>query len=403
MAMDTRPPWTLAEDAVVSGDAAALAALLGRHPDLRQRHQSSWKGGLSPHYGDDEARAIIAREHRFPSWEAFAAHAEALRDPASRVAGFEAAVDAIVSGDLETLTARLRADPDLVRMRSARDHGSMLIHYVGSNGVESWRQKAPANIVAIAAALLDAGAEIDAPAGRSGGGYTALGLAATSCHPVDAGVLEPLLTFLLDRGASPAVLPGGWSGLINACHANGRPAAASVLAPRADALDLEAAAGLGRLDLVERFIAPDGAPIPPSTLTQRDDGFSWACEYGRTAVVRFLLDRGMPVGQRLRPHGQTGLHWAALGAHLDTVRTLLAGGAPVDTRDDRFGGTPLGWALHGWSGGSQGPDDTRHHEVVRALTQAGATIDQRWTDDRMLAEALRRDPRMRAALGLDAS
>jgi hypothetical protein len=396
-------PWKLAEDAVVRGDADALAALLREHADLREQHDSSWQGGLSPSYVEDEARAIIAREHHFESWDAFAAHAAARRDPASPVARFEAAIDAIVGGDLDTLTRLLRDDPGLVRMRSARQHGSMLIHYVGSNGVEGFRQKAPANIVAITAVLLDAGAEIDAPAGMYGGGYTALGLAATSCHPVHAGVLEPLLTFLLDRGASPTVLPGGWSGLINACHANGRPAAATFLAPRADRLDLEAAAGLGRLDLVEPAIASDGTPVPPATLTQRNDGFSWACEYGQTEVVRFLLSRGLPAGEKLRPHGQTGLHWAAWGAHLDTVGVLLAAGAPVDTRDDSFGGTALGWALYAWGGGGPGPGDARYYEVVQALTRAGATLDQAWTDDRSsLAEALRRDPRMRAALSLDA-
>jgi hypothetical protein len=404
MATDAVPPWKLAEDAVVRGDADTLAALLREHAELRERHESSWQGGLAPSYAEDEARAIVAREHHFPSWDAFAAFTAARRDPAAPIARFEAAVEAIVAGDLETLTRLLRDDPRLVTMRSAREHGSMLIHYVGSNGVEGFRQKAPANIVAIAAALLDAGAEVDAPAGMYGGGYTALGLAATSCHPVQAGVLEPLLTFLLERGASGAALPGGWSGLINACHANGRPEAARFLAPRADALDLEAAAGLGRLDLVEAAIAPDGTPIPPATLAQRNDGFSWACEYGQTDVVRFLLSRGMPVGAKLRPHGGTGLHWAAWNAHVDTVDVLLAAGTPVDTRDDTYGGTALGWALYAWGGGGSQPGDARYYDVVRALARAGATLDPGWTDDRSsLAEALRRDARMRAALSLDAA
>jgi Ankyrin repeats (3 copies) len=401
------PPWKLAEDAVVRGDAEALTALLREHGDaLRLEHESTWSGGLAPSYAEAEAHAIIAREHFFASWDAFAAFAMARRDPRSPIGRFEAAADAIVSGDLETLTRLLREDPELVRARSARRHHATLFHYVGSNGIEGFRQRAPKNLVAIAEALLDADADVNATAQMYSDGDTTLGLAATSIHPVQAGVLEPLLTFLLARGARVGDDSGAaWSALINACHANARPAAAGFLAARAPALDLEAAAGLGRLDLVAASFEPDGRLKPPATEQQRNDGFMWACEYGRTDVVSLLLAKGMPVGAKGRTNGQTGLHWAAWEAHVDTLQVLLDAGAPVDTRDDTYGGTALGWALYAWGGGGPRPGDARYHEIVRRLMAAGATLDQEWIEERhpltTLGQALRQDPRMRAALALD--
>ena len=402
------PPWKLAEDAVIRGDAEALAALLREHGDaLRHAHPSTWWGGLAPSYAEGDAPAIIAREHFFADWNAFAAFAAARRDPRSPIARFEAAADAIVSGDRETLIRLLREDPELVRARSARRHRATLLHYVGSNGIEGFRQRAPKNLVAIAAALLDAGADVDATAQMYGADDTTIALAATSIHPVTAGVLEPLLAFLLSRGARVGDAHGGgaWSRLINGCHANGRPAAAEFLAARApDDLDLEAAAGVGRLDLVERCFGPDGALIG-ATPDQARDGFTWACEYGRTPVVVFLLRRGQAVDAKLpKHHGQTGLHWAAWGGHVDTVRALLTAGASVDIRDDRFGGTALGWALHAWGGGGPRAGDVRYYAVVGSLIAAGATLDREWIEERHpptpLGQALRQDPRMRAALSL---
>ena len=401
------PVWQQAEDALVRGDAGALAAILREHGDeLRERRMpTNWWGGLAPQYKEADARAIVAREHFFPDWEAFAAFDAARRTAGSPVARFEAAVDAIVGGDEATLTRLLREDPDLVRARSLRTHHSTLLHYVGANGVESFRQRTPKNAVRIAAILLDAGADIDATADMYGGGSQTLGLIATSIHPFTAGVLEDLRAFFLARGAAAGSARGGaaWSRLINDCHANGRPAGAEFLAARAEpgGLDLEAAAGVGRLDLVERFFAPDGSLIGGATPDQRRDGFTWACEYGRTAVVAFLLRHGMDARATLpKHHGQTGLHWAAWGAHDETVQVLLAAGARVDARDERFDGTALGWALYAWSGAGPEPRRDRYCPVVEHLVAAGATVDPAWLDasDGGLAVKIAGDDRMRAAL-----
>ncbi len=397
--------WKAAERAVVDGDAAALDALLREHGDMLRAGpvQSTWWGGLAPDYRPADARSIIAREHHFERWDQFAAHAETLKDRSSPAAQFEAAVDAVITGDVPALERLLRANAGLVHARSTRTHHSTLLHYVGANGVEGFRQRTPKNAVQVAAVLLDAGADIDAIADMYGGSNT-LGLVATSIHPVTAGVQEELMAFLLGRGASVGKVKGAaaWSVLINSCHANGRPAAAEFLAGRADILNLEAAAGVGRLDIVRSFFDASGRRKGDATAQQLKDGFTWACEYGRAEVVDFLLDKGIEVTAKLRHHGQTGLHWAAYGGHLDTVNVLLKRGAPVDAKDDSFDGTPLGWALYAWAGGGPHAGSSRYYDVVRTLVAAGATVADEWLAESErgfpLAKKIGEDARMQAAL-----
>src|SRR5580704_15262713 len=149
-----------------------------------------------------DAQFVIARAHGFESWPKFAKQLEALARKNSSVSRFEAAADAIVSGDIATLKRLLREEPELIRARSTREHRATLVHYVSANGVEGYRQKTPKNIVAIAEILLNAGAEIDATAEVYGGGCTTLGLTATSVHPERAGVQEELLQTMLNHGAN---------------------------------------------------------------------------------------------------------------------------------------------------------------------------------------------------------
>lgn len=192
------------------------------------------------------------------------------------------------------------------------------------------------------------------------------------------------------------------SSLINACHANGRPEGAAFLAARAVGLDLEAAAGVGRLDVVQTYFSGDGALINGATPRQMKDGFAWACEFGRAAVVDFILRQGMDVAEKLRHHGQTGLHWAAYEGHADTVRLLIERHSPINAIDDEFGGTPLGWALYGWGGGGPHPGHSRYYEVIEQLIAAGATVDAEWLNESErgfpLAKRIRDDERLRAAL-----
>jgi ankyrin repeat protein len=308
------------------------------------------------------AQLFLAREHGFKSWRRFATHVQALNRPDSPVSHFEAAADAVVNGDIETLRNLLRAHPGLVRRRSTRLHRSTLLHYVSANGIEDFRQKTPPNIVEIANLLLDAGAEVDAESGDYGGGCTTLGLAATSIHPRRAGVQIALLKTLLKRGARldlPSSAGRGHS-LIRSCLANGQPEAAGFFASLGAPLDITGAAGLGLLETVK-------SQFREATRRQQEEAFEYACWYGRTAVVEYFLDSGIDPGLRF-PDGKTGLHCAAYGAHVDLIRLLLKRGAPPGARDKDHNATPLDVAL--WVRGRT-PDPAlreRCDEAIALLT-----------------------------------
>jgi ankyrin repeat protein len=295
----------------------------------------------------------------------------------------------------------LKQHPALVRARSTREHRSTLLHYVSANGIEDFRQKTPENIVEIARLLLKAGADVNAESNAYGGRSTTLGLAATSYHPEAAGVQLELMDLLIDHGARIDGPDGGSA--VNGCLHNGRGEAAEYFARRGARLDLEGAAGVGRIDVVRTFFTEDGALRPPATREQMTDGFGWACEFGRTGVIDFLLRNGVAAGEKLRHDGETGLHWAAYGGHAEAVRLLLERGAPVDIRDDSYGGTPMGWALYAWGNGSTTEIERRsYYEVVALLVRAGARLDPQWYEEngdrRRAATKMRSDPRMRAAL-----
>lgn len=318
------------------------------------------------------AQLVIARSYGFENWPKFTKHLERLakNSPVSR---FEEAADAIAGGDIVTLKRLLREDPKLVQARSTREHRATLLHYVSANGVESYRQKTPGNIVEITQVLLEAGAEIDAIAEVYGGKCTTLDLAATSIHPVRAGVLEELLQYLLDQGADIGLAS------VRGCLGNGRPAGAEFLAAHGARLNLAEAAGIGRLDLVEELF--EHAPVE-----LRNEGLIYACGYGRNDVVEFLLRKGVNLSAH-RADGQTPLHMAVIGGHLETVKLLLRHNPPLEATNV-YGGTVWGQTL--WSA-AHGGDADRYIAILETLAAAGAKIGERHTPvnapvDRWLAE-----------------
>jgi hypothetical protein len=332
-----------------------------------------------------EAQFFLAREHGFPSWPRFAEQVRALENAHSPVANFEAAADAVIAGDERALAALLGKDPTLVKARSLREHRSTLLHYCSANGVEDYRQRTPENIVAIARMLLDAGAEVNAGSDAYGGSSTALMLTATSVHPERVGVQTALMELLLERGASIDV--GRISDVV-VCLRNGRRAAAEFLAGRGARLDLEGAAGVDALDRVKEFFAQDGGLRPYAMTQQLADGFGWACQFGRLAVVEFLLDHGVDAHAASRTNGVTPLHWAALGGHPEIARMLLARGADVEARETGYGGTPVGWAVYGFGQHDGTREAERFYELVQVLVAAGAEIGALASLDRRMMAAL---------------
>ena len=335
------------------------------------------------------AQFVIARALGFASWPKLAAHVQDLTAKGTATTLFETAVDAIVGGDVAGLRRVLREHPDLARARSTRDHRATLLHYVSANGVESYRQKSPKNAPEITRLLLDAGAEVDAACDVYGGGATTLGLTATSEPPRVAGVQLAIIDVLLAHGARLEGDPvaGNRHSAVLGCLANGQLDAARYLADRGASLDVESAAGVGRLDLLHQLWDPS---IDAPDSERVASGFAYACGYGHVDVVEFLLDRGVKPDRMLRLYGEghTGLHIAAYHAHVEVMRVLLAHGAPVNVDDATWHTPPIVWALQGW-GDTDAPRE-RYYEAVTLLLHAGAVVPDRILTDPSVVG----DPRM---------
>jgi ankyrin repeat protein len=323
-----------------------------------------------------KAQFVMARAHGFASWPRLVQHVEGLTAPTSGVSTFERAAEAVISGDLATLEQLLGAEPALVRARSDRDHRATLLHYVAANGVENYRQRTPKNIEAIATVLLDAGADVNAEADVYGGGATTFALVVTSAHPRAAGVQNQLADLLLARGArmSPEI--------VSYCLVNGCPEAAAHLVTRGAKLDLVGAAGIGRIDLVEAFLA-DGA----TSATLHGAAMAMAAWYGRREVIARMLELGVDAGARRASDGQTALHIAAYQGDVELVELLIARKAPLDVVDSEYGTPPLVWAFHAWLKEGRA-DAAAYIRIVRALVAAGARVQLAWLDhERLRAEA----------------
>jgi ankyrin repeat protein len=321
-----------------------------------------------------DAQFVIARSHGFESWPKFYKHLDDLSQKSSIVAKFETAADAICNGDVKTLKRLLAEEPQLIHLRSTREHKATLLHYVSANGVEGYRQKTPQNIIEIAKVLLNAGADVDAEADVYGGGATTLGLVATSVHPFRAGVQNPLMQVLLDHGAEidRESSAGNRQRAVSGCLANGRGQAAAYLADRGARLDLESAAGVGRLDVVKTFFNADGSLKRKTSRKQVQTALKSACTWGHLNVVEFLLDKGVDLG-RDRGDGQTPLHCAAIGGQLETIKFLLKTNAPLEVKN-MYGGTVLGQTL--WSA-AHGGDPKLYAEIIKVLIAAGAKVPER--------------------------
>ena len=175
-----------------AGDRAVVAHIVCWHPSLACRSADDiMKGDFTL----DDARQTIAREYGFADWSDVEARGAEPPD-----ADFETAVDALLLGDVEKLRAMLAVDPSLVHKRSSFGHRSTLLHYVGANGVETYRQRTPMNLADAVRLLIEAGANVNASANMYGGS-TPLGLLVTSDHPAKAGVADEVAQMLEAAGA----------------------------------------------------------------------------------------------------------------------------------------------------------------------------------------------------------
>lgn len=323
-----------------SGDEAAAWRFKWMHPRFRDKSVADMRAAT---LDLADAQAVVAHEHGFESWADLAVFTEAVRHPGP-VARFEAAVEAVISGDVATLRSMLREHPELVRAVSTRRHKATLLHYVAANGVEDGRQKTPDNAVEVAKVLLDAGAEVDALGDMYGAKCTPMSMLVSSCHPAEAGVQGALAEALLDYGAAFEGPGSNWRSALITALAFGYLDTAETLARRGAPVDnIAAVAGLGRLEDATRL-------LPASDPESRHVALALAAQHGHTEVARLLLDAGEDPN-RYNPEGfhshSTPLHQAVGSNHLDVVKLLVERGARLDIQDTLYQGTPLDWANYG--------------------------------------------------------
>jgi ankyrin repeat protein len=328
------------------------------------------------------ARTVLARQHGFATWPALRRHVAGLRESGEP---FARAYRAVEAHDVDGLRAELERFPDLAAA-------------VGTNGNDLLGMAGATCDERLVRVLLDAGAD---PTRGNAHGWTPLHQAAYSNLPLLAGML-------LDAGVAVDVSARGDGGtpLVVALFWGHREVT-EVLAPSGvHPRNLRAAAGLGRLDLVEELVAPDGGLDPeagahrayyrphsgfpdwrpsddpqevldealawaarsdrvevleplvargarPDADVYRGSALMWAAATGRAAAVRRLLELGADPSGRCTfggpTHGEgvTPLHLAAQNGYLDAVRALLDAGADPTARDANFDSTPDGWAEHG--------------------------------------------------------
>jgi hypothetical protein len=185
-----------------------------------------------------------------------------------------AAAEAIRGGDLEALQRLLRENPGLATARIGKSR--TLLHVA-----TDWPGNFP-NSASTVAVLIASGTEVNA---RFIGAHTETALHwAASCDDVAA------LDALLDRGAdieAPGAVIGGGTPLADAV-AFGQWQAARRLVERGARTTLWQAAALGLMARIEEPFANDAPPVPDEVT----NAFWCACHGGQRSSAEYLLGRG---------------------------------------------------------------------------------------------------------------
>lgn len=193
-----------------------------------------------------------------------------------------AVVKAIRSGDVAGLRKQLDHNPELAQARIV-DHGGVsrtLLHVVSD-----WPGHFP-NGPQTVAILVAAGADVNAAVHHSephGSAETALHWAASSD---DVAVLDALLDGGADIEAPGAVFTGGSPMSDAVIFAQWR--AARRLLERGAKTTLWQAAALGLLDSVRQYVSMQ----PPPSRDQITNAFWHACRGGQLAVAEYLFEQG---------------------------------------------------------------------------------------------------------------
>lgn len=192
-----------------------------------------------------------------------------------------ALVTAVRSGNVEALQRHLRAHPDLATARIVDERGvSRTLLHVAAD----WPGHFPDG-PAMVAALIGAGADVDAPVlhPQQTHAETALHWAASSD---DVDVIDALLDGGADIEAPGAVFTGGTPMSDAVVFAQWR--AARRLLERGAATTIWQAAALGLLDRVQQCCRA----LPPPTADDVTNAFWHACRGGQREVAEYLFGHG---------------------------------------------------------------------------------------------------------------
>ena len=154
------------------------------HPELAGKHDDAI---LNHVFSIDDGRTTLAREYGFKDWN----DVDSIGHRRSNVK-FEKAVNTMLSGNLSLLKRLVGETPHLISARSQYCHNATLLHYAGTNGVESYRQVVPLNLADIVDFLIASGADLTSKAGIYGGS-TPRQLFETSKHPYESDVHKDVL------------------------------------------------------------------------------------------------------------------------------------------------------------------------------------------------------------------
>jgi ankyrin repeat protein len=325
-------------------------------------------------FSEADAQLVYAREHGFDAWAELERRVKLLAADSNTEASepFLAAFRTLQSGDRAALQALLGRDPRLAKQRGTNgntllnlavsvaakmnlDAGSALVETLLNAGADvndgndrgstPLHQAAYSNQCAIALALIQRGADLDAEAHGSGG--------------------TPLIHALFWGHREVADLLGRYS-----------------VAPR----NLRAIAGLGNVDLMEEcfreektltweacaargFYRPhSGFPDwQPSADPQEvlDEALVWASKSGRTAVLPRLLRAGARLDAD--PYRGTPLIWAAVCNRMETAAWLIDHGASINLKAT-FGGLTHGQGITALHMAAQ----SGHLAMVKMLIERGA-------------------------------
>jgi ankyrin repeat protein len=349
---------------------ADLDYYAGRADGLRASAEDGTPGAVAAFAAQHEpqtregARTVVARMHGFPSWPALRRHVAALRNGGGEP--FARAYRALEAHDLTALATELDRFPGLVT--ASGTNGNDLLGMATATGDERTVQL-----------LLDRGAD---PAHQNAHGWTPL-------HQTAYSNQTRLATILLDAGAPATAEARGDGGTpLVAALFWGHRATAELLAERGGLhpRNLRVAAGLGRHDVIDDLVRPDGTLAPEAAAHRGfyrphsgfpawrpgddrqealDEALAWAARSDRVDTLDLLVARGARVDADV--YRGTALAWAAAIGRVAAVERLIALGADPSARGT-FGGPDHGDGITPLHLAAQNGDTA----VIEALLAGGA-------------------------------